>query len=159
MKVLVATKELIGQTIGEVPPRLVPGSLANFCYVPEGELLMPLVFWEIFSVAQDHRYLDGVDTPKATTNFKVVEQNITIKELEDKFFVSLETKGWMQNKMLALPPSAWKKITKSFAKSIARAAERFPVDDVLSKNGCTFWSRKDPSRSAKIIVRLPRDLS
>lgn len=162
MKVLVATSELLGRTLRPVPPKLVRGSLATFSYVPDGELLMPLVCWDMIGCEHNnagcHRSLGGVDTHKGTTNFKVVEQPLTIEELEDKFFTSLKNQGWIESKMWQLPLPVWQEIAKSFARSIIRAASKFPVGDVLSKRRCTFWSRKNPVRSARIIVTAPRNL-
>lgn len=161
MKVLVATQELKGKTLRSVPPKLMRGSLATFSYVPDGELLMPLVCWEVIGCQYNnngcHMSLGGVDTHKGTTNFKVVEQSLTIKELEDKFFASLKARGWVDSKMWKLPlPGFWQKVARSFAKATVRAASKFPVGDIISKRGCTFWSRKDPRRSARIIVTPPK---
>lgn len=161
MKVLVATQELMGKTIGTVPPKLVHGSLATFSYIPDGELLMPLVCWEVIGCQHNnaacHCSLGGVDTPKTTTNFKVVEQPITPKELEDRFFTALKAQGWVESEMWKLPLPVWQEVARSFAGAVTRAASKFPLNDVLSKRGCTFWSRILPRRSAKILVTLPRN--
>lgn len=163
MKVLVATQELRGRTIGKVPDRLVRGSLATFCYVPEGELVMPLVCWEVIDCQHNnvacHYSLGGVDTHKTTTNFKVVEQSITPKELEDKFFASLKAQGWVESEIWKMPLPFWQEVARSFAGAVTRAASKFPVGDVLSKSSCTFWSRKNPRRSTKVVVTPPRNLS
>lgn len=162
MKVLVATSELLGRTLRTVPLKLVRGSLATFSYVPDGELLMPLVCWEVIGCKHNnagcHCSLGGVNTPKATTNFKVVEQPITPKELEDRFFTALKAQGWVDSEMWKLPLPIWQEVARSFAGAVTRAASKFPLGDVLSKKSCTFWSRKNPRRSAKVIVMPPRNL-
>ncbi len=148
----------MGRTIGSVPPRLRRGSLATFSFVPADELLMPCVCWEVIGCQHNnagcHCSLSGVNTSKATTNFKVVDQPLTLEELEGKFFASLKAKGWVDSKMWKLPLSIWQEVAKSFAGAIVRAASKFPVGDVLSKKSCTFWSRKNPRRTARIVIRF-----
>lgn len=161
MKILVATQELSGRTLGKIPPRLVRGSLATFSYVPEGEILMPLVCWEVIGCSHNndgcHMALGGTATPKATTNFKVTEQPITLEELEKRFFKTLKAQGWADSQVWHLPEETLRWIAGSFARAISRAAAKFPTGDVLSKRGCTFWSRKKPQCTAKIVVTLPRN--
>lgn len=154
-RVLVATSKPHGDAV-IVPYRLIRGVHATFCHVPEGELLMPLVCWEVIGCSDTRGCpfaLSGVDTRKSTTFFKVVEQAITPKELEDRFFASLQVQGWVENKEHDPPLLFWQQVAKYFASAIVRVASKFPVGDVISKQGCTFWSRKDPQRSARIIVR------
>lgn len=159
MKVFVATTELRWKTLRRVPPRMKRGSLVTFTYVPDGEIVMPLVCWEVIGCNHNnagcYRSLGGVDSHKGTTHFKVVERSIALEELEGKFLESLKQQGWIDSKMWQLPLHVWQAVAKSFARGILRAASKFPLNDIVSKRGCMFWSRKDPRRSAKIIIRPP----
>ncbi|MDP3729474.1 MAG: hypothetical protein Q8R26_01810 [bacterium] len=162
LKVLVATKELSGRTLRSVPPHLARGGYrSSLLDVPEGELVLPLVCWEVLRCHNDdwcHLTLGGVKTLTKTTNFKVIERPLTLKELEGKFFVSIKSQGYVGDRMLKFPLLFWQEVARRFAEAIVRVTSKFPVNDVLSKNSCMFWSRKNPQRRVKIIVTYPRKI-
>jgi hypothetical protein len=154
MKVFVATKE----TQTEITVML----RRDFSYVPEGELVMPIFAWEYLNVCDPGapRSLGGTKTKRATTTFKVVEQKITGKDLEETFLQSLKDQGFVSWKMLryANNEQAWRNIARSFARAIMRAASKFPAGDVVEKNGCVYASRTHQKLKVKVLVRKPRDL-
>lgn len=124
MKVLVSTNRTQGQRTND------------FCFVPEGELVM--FGFECDGETVDgpcgcHRSMVGIHTRKGTTTMTVTKSEMTIKGLSDLIFDSLVSAGWGELRDVA----------DQDATILANTAEYFPTGAVVEKRGNRFRVRKE----------------
>jgi hypothetical protein len=128
MKVLTSTMETQGQRDND------------FCFVPEGELVHIGIECD-----RDHgdpdgycgcvRSMVGVECHKSTTTMKVVEQDITPEEYNNKILQSFKDSGWIDEEVTESDS-----VTR-MCESLLQTASSFEVDDIVEKRGIDFKRR------------------
>jgi len=128
MRVLVSTHETQGYRKND------------FCWANDGELVN--FHFECDGETVDghcgcHRSLSGLESHKATTTVKVVEMEITLRELAERIRASLKAAGWLEysNEQEII---AW---VNQDAGELTKVAKYFPVGTVLEKRGGSFQNR------------------
>ncbi len=148
MKVLVAAKSDFSRKLDELKYEVFASE--------EGELVMPLFCWEMLGVANRRELaeLKGVRTLEPTTCFRVVERSITLSQLQEEIFKALKKEGAVTKKGPWTDYAGGKAIAGAFAKAMLRAASHFSVGSVLEKYRSTFQSRVNPSKRARVLIRI-----
>lgn len=126
MKLLVATGETQGQREND------------FCFVPEGEIVRPNAMTCEGAQTDDHcgcaRSWSGIECDKATTTMKVVEIDITLKQLQQKLATAFYRGGWGD-----IPGN---RPNPKVAEQLIGIASLFPVGTILEYRDNRLSSRR-----------------
>ena len=124
LKIFVSTQETQGQRSND------------FCFVPEGEIVIPPVITCTGETADGHcgckRCMCGVSSHKSTTTMKVAEFTGGIFLFEQKVRASLDKSGWLTR---GSDP------TEEIVEDIIAAAEKLPIGAVVEYRDGVFTKR------------------
>ena len=134
----------------------------DFLHVPEGEIVIPDVSFEIGLVSAAS--LTGIKSRKCTTVFEVADRDLTIEKLMRLVYESNAHAGWRSgNDKLKWDPHLscftegwWRNLAENSAKEIARIALRYPIGTILERWGTKIVSRKNPKLCTRLYVPPPR---
>ena len=130
MKLLVSTTETQGNRKND------------FCFVPNGELLTYSVIECAGEKPDDEcgcrRSMNGLDSGKATTTFRVIEQPITQEQFTKKVYQRMEKANWV----LKMGEGNARDFAEVSTDELVRAIKKFPVGSILERRGDRFRLRK-----------------
>lgn len=134
MKIFVATDETQGYRAND------------FCFVPEGEIVMPT-----FICGRDQsdpdggcgcgRSLGGVSSFKATTTFRVADITSTPEDLTTIFYQSMVSGSWLK----AMSENMLRAHVKAWVQQVLENAAKFPVGSVVEKRLHVYNLRELPA--------------